>query len=101
MIKVYDPLEGNFNVNKQIRIKTPMLRLDLRDYSDAYIGVKGTIVVARGSNESTNSRPLAFENNTPFISCVSKINNVLIGNAEDFNVVMHIHNSLEYSKKYR
>ena len=101
MIKVYDPLEGNFNVSKQIRIKTPMLRSDLRDYSDAYIGVKGTIAVAGGSNKSTNNRPLTFENNTPFISCVSKINNVLIGNAEYFDVVMHMYNSLEYSKKYR
>ena len=31
--------------NKEIRIKTSMLRSDLCDYSDAYIVVKGNIIV--------------------------------------------------------
>ena len=35
----------NCNPNKEIRIKTSMLRSDLCDYSDAYIIVKGTITV--------------------------------------------------------
>ena len=34
LIKVYDQSE-NYNVNKEIRIKTPMLRSDLCDFSDA------------------------------------------------------------------
>ena len=46
-IEVYDQSEGNYNVNKEIRIKTSMLRSDLCDYSDAYIIVKGTITVVR------------------------------------------------------
>ena len=46
-IEVYDQLEGNYNVNKEIRIKTSMLRSDLCVYSDAYIVVKGTITVLR------------------------------------------------------
>ena len=32
-------------LTKKIRIKTPMLRSDLCDFSDAYIVVKGTITV--------------------------------------------------------
>ena len=44
-IQVYDQSKGNYNVNKEIRIKTSMLRSDLCDYSDAYIVVKGTITV--------------------------------------------------------
>ena len=36
-IKVYDLSGGNYNVNKEIRFKTSMLRLDLCDFSDAYI----------------------------------------------------------------
>ena len=32
---------------------------------------------------------------------VSKINNVLIDNAEDLDVVMPMYNLLEYSKNYR
>ena len=33
-IEVYDQSEKNYNVNKEIRIKTSMLRSDLCDYSD-------------------------------------------------------------------
>ena len=36
-IDVYDQSEKNYNPNKEIRIKTPMLRSDLCDYSDAYL----------------------------------------------------------------
>ena len=35
-IEVYDQSENNYKVNKEIRIKTPMLRSDLCDFSDAY-----------------------------------------------------------------
>ena len=44
-IEIYDQSEKNYNVNKEIRIKTPMLRSDLCDFSDAYIVVKGEIIV--------------------------------------------------------
>ena len=44
-IEVYDQSEKNYNPNKEIRIKTSMLRSDLCDYSDAYIVVKGSITV--------------------------------------------------------
>ena len=44
-IEVYDQSQGNYDVNKEIRIKTSMLRSDLCDYSNAYIVVKGTITV--------------------------------------------------------
>ena len=44
-IEVYDQSEKSYNVNKEIRIKTSMLRSDLCDYSDSYIVVKGNITV--------------------------------------------------------
>ena len=44
-VEVYDQSEGNYDVNKEIRIKTSMLGSDLWDFSDAYIVVKGTITV--------------------------------------------------------
>ena len=53
-IEVYDQSEGNYNVNKEIRIKTSMLRSDLCDYSDAYIVVKGTITVTDSDNAKRN-----------------------------------------------
>ena len=43
---------------------------------------------------------MAFKNGGPFISCISKINNTLIDNAEDLNVVMPTYSVLQYSKNY-
>ena len=59
-----------------------MLRSDLCDFSDAYIVVEGEITVLRGNNDAFDKK-LAFKNDVPFISCISKINNTLIDNAED------------------
>ena len=39
-------LSNTYEENKSIRFKTPMLRSDLCDYSDAYILVNGIITVA-------------------------------------------------------
>ena len=44
-LKLYQSGGVNYNVNKEVRIKIPMLRSDLCDYSDAYIVVKGIIAV--------------------------------------------------------
>ena len=99
-IEVYDQSEGNYNVNKEIRIKTSMLRSDLCDFSDAYIVVKGDITVTNPNNAKRN-KAVAFKNNAPFINCISKINGVKIDNAEDLDVLMPMYNLLEYKKNYR
>ena len=39
-------IRNNYSVNKKIRIKTPILRSGLSDFSDAYIVVKGIITVS-------------------------------------------------------
>ena len=96
-IEVYDQSGGNYNVNKEIRIKTSMLRSDLCDYSDAYIIAKGTITVVRPNN-AKRDKAVTFKNNAPFINCISKINGIKIDNAEDLDVVMPMSNLLEYSK---
>ena len=49
-IEVYDQSKGNYHVNKEIRIKTSMLRSDLWDFIDAYIVVKGNIIVTYPDN---------------------------------------------------
>ena len=49
-IEVYDQSEKNYSPNKEIRIKTSMLRSDLFDFNDAYIVVKGTITVTEPDN---------------------------------------------------
>ena len=100
-----------------------MLRLDLCDFSDAYIVVKRNITVNKktftadieapnntaanvnatniANNNAFGEKKLAFKNNAPFINCISKINGVIIDNAEDLDVVMPMYNLLEYSKNFR
>ena len=75
-------LKKNCNVNKETTIKTPMPRSDLRDFSDAYIVVKGVIPVTN-ADEAKGNIAVEFKINAPFINCISKIN------------------LLEYSKNYR
>ena len=96
-VEVYDQSGGNYNPNKEIKIKTLMLRSDLCDYSDAYINVKGITVT--NPNDVKKNKAVIFKNNAPFINCISKVNGVKIDNTEDLDVVMH--NLLEYSKNYR
>ena len=85
-----------------------MLRSELCDYADAYILVSGTITVEADhigagvdENRDRKNRPLILKNNAPFISCITKINNELIEDAEDLDIVMPMYNLLEYSKNYR
>ena len=94
--------------NKSIRFKTPMLRSNLCDYSDAYILVKATITVTvLGTNNGANNirdkknRPLILKNNAPFVSCIARINGELIEDADDLDIVMPMYNLLEHSKNYR
>ena len=81
-----------------------MLRSHLCDYSDAHIVVKGDIPLTKTNERriiDIRNRFSAFKNNAPFTNCISKINNVLMDNAEDLDVVMPMYNLLQYSKNYR
>ena len=100
-IKVYDQSAGNYNVNKEIRIKTSVLRSDLGGFSDACIVLKGDITLEGDNDANKQNKNLAFKNNAPFINFISKINGVKIGNAEDLDIVMPRYDLLEYSKSYR
>ena len=75
-----------------------MLRSGICDYSDAQIVVKGNITVTDPVN-NVYDKKIAF-NNAPFTSCVLKINNTLIDNAEYLYIVMPVYNLNEYSKNY-
>ena len=99
-IEVYDQSEQDYNPNKEITIKTPMLRSDLCDFSEAYFVVKGDITVTNPNNAKRN-KAVAFKNNAQFTNCITKINGVKIDNVEDLYVVMPMYNLLEYSKNYK
>ena len=70
-IEFYDQSEGNYNVNKEIRIKNPMLRSDSCDFRDAYIVVKGTIAVTAPDNAKGN-RSVASKNNAPLLTAFQR-----------------------------
>ena len=53
-IEIYNQSEKNYSINKEIRIKTSILRSDLCDFSDAYIIVKGDITVINPNNAKRN-----------------------------------------------
>ena len=123
-IEVYNQSEEIDNVNKEIRIKTSMLRSDSCDFSNAYIIVKGNIIVNKetftaddigepnntvananvtntANDNAFGEKKLVFKNNAPFINCISKINGIKIDNAEDLDVVKAMYNLLECNKNYR
>ena len=78
-----------------------MLRSDLYDYSDAYIVGKGKATVEEDDDDDKKrNKKLTFKNNALFRSCISKINNTFIDNAEDLDIVMPMYNLLEYSDNY-
>ena len=100
-IEVHDQSGEAYNTNKQIRFKTSMLRSDLCDFSDAYIAVKRIVTVSADERDRDKmNRQVVLKNNALFISCISKIDGVLVENAEDLDVVMPMYNLLEYSKNY-
>ena len=81
-----------------------MKRSNLCDYSDAYILVKGTITVpdtlAQVEAVSNTNKKVIFKNCVPFTTCINEINNTQVDNAEDIDIVMLMHNLIEYSNTY-
>ena len=97
----FNSLSNTYNENKSIRFKTPMLRSDLCDYSDAYILINGIITVAGNHPRDRQNRPVILKNNAPFVSCITRINGELIEDADDLDILMPMYNLLEYTKNYR
>ena len=60
-VEIYDQSGGNYSVNKEIRIKTSLLRSDLCDFNDAYIVVKGDINLEGDNNANKRNTNLAFK----------------------------------------
>ena len=81
-----------------------MLRSSLCDYSDAYILVKGNIAVnnTAGAGAAANNinKKVVFKNCSPFIKCISKINNTQIDDAKYIDIVTPMYNLIECSDNY-
>ena len=81
-----------------------MIRSSLCDYSDAYILVKRTKTVpTTGAEAASNNRnkKVIFKICAPLTDCISEINNKEIAHAKDNDVVMLMHNLIEYNENYQ
>ena len=79
-----------------------MLQSSLWNYSDAYILVKGTIVIAKREADEAEERDkvVICENFAPFTDCISEINNTQVDNAKDLDAAMLMYSLIEYSDNY-
>ena len=98
-VKINNDSRGMYNKDNQIRFKTSMLRSSLCDYSGAYILVKGTITVAQETataQNNANKKVICV----PFTSCIRRINNTQVDDAQYIYVLMPKYNLMEYSGNY-
>ena len=86
---------GNGEDGTTIKFETKVTKPNLCDYSDAYILVTGNI-----QNKPENS-VVAFKNCEPFRTCDVTINDEHVEKAGDLDIVMPMHNLLEYSDNYQ
>ena len=94
-IEVYDQSQGNYDVNKEVRIKTSMLRSDLCDFSDAYIVVKGNITVTKKIFTADNFD--APNNAVANANATNTANDNVFGKKSWFLKTMH-HSSIVFQK---
>ena len=105
-VEINDDWQGTCNTNNRIKFKTTMLKSSLCDYSDVYLLVKETMtLVWQGAYVAAiqidnNVKQVIFKNCAPFTDCITEINNTQVDNAKDLDVVMPMHNLIEYSDNY-
>ena len=73
-----------------------VLKCRLCDYNDAYILVRGDIIIA-GRNLANE---VAFNDCGAFIKCIAKIDETMIDDAENLDLVMIMHYLIECSSNY-
>ena len=104
-VEINDESRGTYTSN-DIKLKTTILRPNLCDYADAYILVKGTIIIIGVENDDAAKRldernkGVVLKNCAPFTKCISRINNTDADNAQDIDIVMPMYNLIEYSDNY-
>ena len=104
--QINDESRGGCTTGSDIKFKSKMLRSSLWDYAGAYILVKGTITITGAGDDAAARRAneikkgVIFKNSSPFIKCISKVNDTEIDNAQDIDIVMTMHNLIEYGNNY-
>ena len=65
--------------------------------SDGSIIIKEKMNLKSGVHDDMLRKDVVFKSTVPVKSCIIKINNTLIDNANNFDIVMPMRNLLEYS----
>ena len=105
-IEINDESKELYSTGSDIKFKTTMVSSNLCDYAGAYILVKGTVTItAAGDHDATKrlderNKGAIFKNCAPFTKCISRINGIEIDNTQDIDIVMPMHNFIEYSDNY-
>ena len=92
---VNDQSNAYYDVGNEIIYNAEVLQFNLCDYRDAYILVRGNITTI--GHQVTQE---AFKNCARFPKCITKIDRTTIHDAEDFDLVMPVHNLIEYISNY-
>ena len=53
-----------------------------------------------GDNQNNEDKEVVFKNCAPFTDCASEMDNTKIDNAKAIDVVIPVHNLIEYSNNY-
>ena len=87
--------KGKYKQGDTIKFETETIKSSPCDYSDAFILVTGNITVA-----ANNDTDAAFKNCAPFSTCITKINDTFVDEANHIHIAMPMYNLIEYSDNY-
>ena len=97
-VEINDESKESYKAGSDINFKTAMLKSNLYDHADAYILVKGTIMITgAGDNDvakllDERNKAVIFKNCAPFTKYTSRINNAEIDHAQDIDIEMPMYN---------
>ena len=83
-----------YGAGNKVNYNTEVLKSNLCEYNDAYILLKGNITVTAAPETQ-----VTFKNCAPFTKSITKINGATINDAENLDLVMPMHNLIEYTSK--
>ena len=92
---IYVNSKGNYNTGNEVIRNTDVLKSKLCNYDDAYILVRGSIIII--GHQVTQ---VAFTNCAEFTKRVTKIDGTTIDDAEDSDLVIPMYNLIEYGSSY-
>ena len=88
--------KSNYDSTNKIAYNTDILKSNLCHYSNAHILIRGDITVV-----AAPATQLAFKNCAPFTKCITKIDETTIDDVHNLDLVVPMHNLIEYSSNIR